>query len=261
VFGKIHHLFLGCIRLFFETRIASKCLLFPEFMTLNKFYSIFECYPQKITLFSRLSLIYVVDRFEVLFSSCIHLRQEAENFKNAHIHSKAIFNRHFFIRQVLFSQLLCIFHVQSNFIAKYMFIAEMEYNYIDSKGDNVTNTTFDMLENHYELLFFMSHNLLHIIKFSPKPNINDWDLITTLECLNDKTIVARIFRDHFGHIKEYYKESVKDLYTYVENHQTVGDLPDMNDILRRVEELDGNMEKMMLGLSGIYKMIHEGFTS
>ncbi|ELQ74222.1 hypothetical protein THOM_2873 [Trachipleistophora hominis] len=32
----------------------------------------------------------------------------------------------------------------------------------------------------------------------------------------------------------------------------------MNDIVRRVEELDGNREKMMLGLSDIYKMIHEG---
>ncbi|ELQ74930.1 hypothetical protein THOM_2119 [Trachipleistophora hominis] len=59
-------------------------------------------------------------------------------------------------------------------------------------------------------------------------------------------------------MKEYYKESVKDLYSYVGNQQTVGSLPDMNDILRRVEELDNDAEKMMLELSSIYKMIHEG---
>ncbi|ELQ74021.1 hypothetical protein THOM_3065, partial [Trachipleistophora hominis] len=140
-----------------------------------------------------------------------------------------------------------------------VFIAELEYNYIDSKGVDVTSTTFDMSENYYELLFFMSYNLFNTIRFSSKHSIYCWDIITTLECLNDKTIATKIFIHRFDCIKKYYKESVKDLYSYIENNQSVEGLPDMDDILRRLEELNGDVEKIMLGLSSIYKMIHEGF--
>ncbi|ELQ75557.1 hypothetical protein THOM_1490 [Trachipleistophora hominis] len=58
-------------------------------------------------------------------------------------------------------------------------------------------------------------------------------------------------------MKEYFKKSIERLYVYIKKHQFVECLPDMDDILKKCDELDGDTATMRLGLSEIYMMIQE----
>ncbi|ELQ74996.1 hypothetical protein THOM_2038 [Trachipleistophora hominis] len=105
--------------------------------------------------------------------------------------------------------------------------------------------------------FLMSYDLFSIFRFSSMCFNYYWDNNTIPKCSNNKTIIRKMVTNHSKDIKEYFEKSVEILYMYIENHQSIGGLPDISDISRRLDDLDGSIERMVLGLPIIYEIIHK----
>ncbi|ELA45767.1 hypothetical protein VCUG_02746, partial [Vavraia culicis subsp. floridensis] len=233
-----------------------KCLLFSEFTSLCGYFIQFRNNVTKTKLRDKAITIYIASRIENIVLSCTKLTNKRDDqYDNKQNILRQIVYRSF-VRTFLFSQLLCVFRVESSVISKYVFFSELEYTCSTLCGASSPDTVCNTFLEGYEPLFFLLSGLFDKIRFTKNCLFAAWDKNLSMEHLDGKYILKEILSIYSRHMKERLGQNVKWLYGYIGRYLSTSYSERRDEILKKIEELDyNNSEHMEQQVCDLYKCV------